>query len=63
MEVCLILGSLAIGLLNFGDSMAQISGLIFCTVAVSMMFYALSQYHFRADKLMKKGTNAMIEYA
>jgi hypothetical protein len=35
--------------------MAQVSGLVFCTVAVSMMFYALAQYHFRADKLLKKG--------
>ena len=54
-QVCLVLGSLAIGLLNFGDSMAQVSGLIFCTVAISMMFYALAQYHFRADRLLKKG--------
>ena len=61
MIVCLVLGSLAIGLLNFGDFVAQMSGIVFCTLAVFMMFYALIQYHIRLDKLKQRETGIQFE--
>ncbi|KAJ3275284.1 hypothetical protein HDV01_001011 [Terramyces sp. JEL0728] len=50
LNLILVLGSLGIGLVNFGDTFAQISGLVFVVVA----FYALVQYHIRADLLERK---------
>ncbi|TPX62556.1 hypothetical protein PhCBS80983_g00337 [Powellomyces hirtus] len=45
---------LAVGLLNFGDRVGQIAGLIFGLIAIVLMFYALVQFWSRADRLQEK---------
>ncbi|KAJ2996103.1 hypothetical protein HDV02_000156 [Globomyces sp. JEL0801] len=55
LNLCLILGSLGLGLFNFGSFLAQVSGMVFTTIAVGFMFYALVQYHVRGDLLAVKG--------
>lgn len=56
LQLCLILGSLGIGFVNFGDSPgATVSGFLFMTITIGMMFYALAQYHIRLNQLERKG--------
>ncbi|KAI0304172.1 vacuolar transporter chaperone 1 [Russula brevipes] len=50
-----ILGGLAVGLLNFGDKVGKISAAIFSVVAVGIMAYALYTYHWRANSIRKGG--------
>ncbi|KAH9977850.1 vacuolar transporter chaperone 1 [Lactifluus volemus] len=50
-----ILGGLAVGLLNFGDKVGKISAAIFSLVAVGIMGYALYTYHWRASSIRKGG--------
>ncbi|KAL9105299.1 MAG: hypothetical protein Q9227_009494 [Pyrenula ochraceoflavens] len=50
-----ILGGLAVGLLNFGDSVGRISAAIFTLVAVAAMLYALGTFHWRAKSIRKRG--------
>lgn len=50
-----ILGGLAIGLLNFGDSVGQISAGLFTLVAMATMVYALFTFHWRAKSIRLKG--------
>ncbi|KAF9429409.1 vacuolar transporter chaperone [Entomortierella beljakovae] len=49
-----LLGSLAIGLLNFGDRIGRISAGVFTFVAVIVMIYALVTFHWRADRIRKR---------
>ncbi|KAF8928111.1 hypothetical protein EDD21DRAFT_386388 [Dissophora ornata] len=49
-----LLGSLAIGLLNFGDRIGRISAAVFTFVAVAVMIYALFTFHWRADRIRKR---------
>ncbi|KAF9360046.1 vacuolar transporter chaperone [Mortierella sp. AD094] len=49
-----LLGSLAIGLLNFGDRVGRISAGVFTIVAVLVMVYALATFHWRADRIRKR---------
>ncbi|KAF9200425.1 vacuolar transporter chaperone [Haplosporangium sp. Z 27] len=49
-----LLGSLAIGLLNFGDRIGRISAGVFTLVAVIVMVYALITFHWRADRIRKR---------
>ncbi|KAF9106683.1 vacuolar transporter chaperone [Mortierella sp. AM989] len=49
-----LLGSLAIGLLNFGDRIGRISAGVFTLVAVIVMVYALTTFHWRADRIRKR---------
>lgn len=56
LHFCIVLGGLALGLLNFGDSVGQISGLLFTAVAMLFMMYALFLYQWRADKIRNRGT-------
>ncbi len=55
LTLCLVIGALGIGLINFGTTFAQVSGMIFTTVAIGFMFYSLVQYHNRQDLLEEKG--------
>lgn len=55
LHFCIVLGGLALGLLNFGDSVAQISGLLFTTVSMVFMLYALYLYQWRAHKIRTRG--------
>ena len=50
-----ILGGLAIGLLNFGDTIGQISAGLFTLVALAAMLYALVTFHWRAKSIRMRG--------
>ncbi|CAG8542448.1 11378_t:CDS:2 [Ambispora leptoticha] len=49
-----ILGGLAVGLLNFGDKIARIAAGMFTCVALMIMMYALWTYHWRARRIRNK---------
>ena len=49
------MGGLALGLLNFGDRIGMISGVIFTIVSMIFMLYALFLYHWRAHKIRNRG--------
>ncbi|GAA97537.1 hypothetical protein E5Q_04215 [Mixia osmundae IAM 14324] len=51
-----VLGGLAIGLLNFGDKVGQISAGLFTIVAMAVMCYALVTYHWRASAIRRRGS-------
>jgi len=52
-----ILGGLAVGLLNFGnDKVGKISAAMFTIVAMAIMVYALTTYHWRANAIRKRGS-------
>ncbi|KAM0751653.1 putative VTC1-protein [Meredithblackwellia eburnea MCA 4105] len=51
-----VLGGLAVGLLNFGDRVGKISAGMFTVVAMSIMIYALVTYHWRANAIRKRGS-------
>jgi uncharacterized membrane protein YidH (DUF202 family) len=50
-----ILGGLAVGLLNFGDSVGRVSAALFTVVAMAAMIYALSTFHWRAKSIRVRG--------
>ncbi|KAI8886051.1 vacuolar transporter chaperone complex subunit, partial [Backusella circina FSU 941] len=50
----LLLGALAIGLLNFSDHVGRISAVIFTVIAIAVMIYALVNFHSRANRIEKK---------
>ncbi|KAI1000172.1 hypothetical protein K3495_g8025 [Podosphaera aphanis] len=50
-----VLGALAVGMLNFGDQTSFISAVVFILVAVSGMIYALYIYHWRAKSIRQRG--------
>jgi uncharacterized membrane protein YidH (DUF202 family) len=50
-----ILGGLAIGLLNFGDKIGKISAGLFTLVAMMAMVYALFTFHWRAKSIRMRG--------
>ncbi|MCJ1418397.1 vacuolar transporter chaperone [Xylographa parallela] len=50
-----LLGGLAIGLLNFGDSVGRISAGLFTLVAMGTMLYALITFHWRARSIRMRG--------
>ncbi|KAG9301440.1 hypothetical protein G9A89_018112 [Geosiphon pyriformis] len=54
LQFTVVLGGLAIGLLNFGDRVGKISAALFTFVAMAVMIYALSIYHWRADRIRKR---------
>jgi len=50
-----VLGALAVGMLNFGDGPAFASAIVFTAVAVLTMLYALATYHWRARSIRRRG--------
>ncbi|CDZ98662.1 vacuolar transporter chaperone 1 [Phaffia rhodozyma] len=54
MHFSVVLGGLAVGLLNFGDKLSKIFGAIYTLIAMAMMTYALFRYHQRAQAIRKK---------
>merc|ERR1712014_330954 len=50
-----ILGGLAVGLLNFGDRVGQISAGLFTLVALAAMLCALVTFHWRAKSIRMRG--------
>ncbi|CAG8438442.1 14016_t:CDS:2 [Ambispora leptoticha] len=53
LQFTVVLGGLAIGLLNFGDRVGRISAGLFTFVAMAVMIYALVIYHWRAEKIRR----------
>ncbi|KAG8856737.1 GTPase regulator Nrf1 [Tulasnella sp. 330] len=51
-----VLGGLAVGLLNFGDKVGRISAAMFSFIAIAIMVYALYIYHWRASAIRKRGS-------
>lgn len=51
LKFTLLLGALAIGLLNFSDKVGRISAVIFTVLSMSIMIYALVTYHDRANRV------------
>jgi uncharacterized membrane protein YidH (DUF202 family) len=49
-----VLGGLAMGLLNFGDRIGQTSAMIFTVIAMGVMLYALYTFHWRATKIRNR---------
>ncbi|KAJ1678890.1 hypothetical protein EV182_003149 [Spiromyces aspiralis] len=50
----IVLGSLALGLLNFGNATSRISGLVFTVIAMVIMVYALVLYQRRAERIRQR---------
>ncbi|RUS20757.1 polyphosphate synthetase protein [Endogone sp. FLAS-F59071] len=54
LHFAVILGGLAVGLLNFGDKIGLISSGLFTFVALSVLGYALYTFHWRAERIRKR---------
>ncbi|KAJ5894963.1 Vacuolar transporter chaperone 1 [Penicillium taxi] len=50
-----ILGGLAVGLLNFGDRIGRISAVLFTLIAMAAMIYAVFTFHWRAQSIRRRG--------
>lgn len=55
LNFAVIVGALAVGMLNFGDKAAKISAFFFTGVAVLTLLYALRTYHWRAKSIRVRG--------
>lgn len=55
LNFAVIIGALAVGMLNFGDKAAKISAFLFTGVAVLTLLYALRTYHWRAKLIRVRG--------
>ncbi|KZV78281.1 putative VTC1-protein controls Sec18p/NSF-dependent priming of snares and [Exidia glandulosa HHB12029] len=53
LHFAVVLGGLAVGLLNFGDRIGRISAGMFSLVAIGVMLYALFTYHWRAAAIRR----------
>ncbi|KAJ9122499.1 GTPase regulator Nrf1 [Naganishia vaughanmartiniae] len=51
LHFAVVLGGLAVGLLNFGDKVGKISAALYTIVAMGVMVYALVIYQFRAKAI------------
>ena len=60
LHFCIVLGGLALGLLNFGDRVGQISGIIFTIVAMMFILYALFLYQWRATQIRNRRNYLLI---
>ena len=49
-----VLGGLAIGLLNFGDRVSRMAAALFTMVAMGVMLYSLYTFLWRANKIRKR---------
>lgn len=49
-----VLGGLAIGLLNFGDRVSRMAAALFTVVAMGVMLYSLYTFLWRASKIRKR---------
>ncbi|KAJ2166407.1 hypothetical protein IW143_002587 [Coemansia sp. RSA 520] len=54
LNFAIVLGSLALGLLNFGDSTGKIAGAAFTVIAMFVMIYALMLFQWRADRIRRR---------
>ncbi|KAJ1674530.1 hypothetical protein EV182_003095 [Spiromyces aspiralis] len=53
----IVLGSLALGLLNFGDTTSRIAGFVFTTISMVVMLYALFLFQWRAERIRRRDPN------
>ena len=51
----MILGGLAVGLLNFSDRIGRISAGLFTIITMAAMIYALVTFHWRAASIRRRG--------
>jgi len=58
LHLTVILGGLALGLLNFGDKISIAAATMFTAVAMMVMLYALGIYLWRARKIRKRESGA-----
>lgn len=49
-----VLGGLAMGLLNFGDRISRLSAMLFIVTSMFVMLYALYTFHWRATKIRNR---------
>ncbi|KAI9140555.1 VTC domain-containing protein [Paraphysoderma sedebokerense] len=54
LHFCMVLSSLSLALLNFGDKVGQISGIIFTVIAMGLKLYALWLYNWRANMIRNR---------
>ncbi|KAJ1742943.1 hypothetical protein LPJ78_002217 [Coemansia sp. RSA 989] len=54
LNFAIVLGSLALGLLNFGDSTGKIAGAAFTVIAMMVMIYALMLFQWRAERIRRR---------
>ncbi|KAJ2455845.1 hypothetical protein EV183_000461 [Coemansia sp. RSA 2336] len=54
LNFAIVLGSLALGLLNFGDSTGKIAGAAFTVIAMMVMVYALMLFQWRAERIRRR---------
>jgi hypothetical protein len=55
LNFAVIVGALAVGMLNFGDKAAKISAFCFTGVSIATLIYALRTYHWRAKSIRVRG--------
>lgn len=60
LQFCLILGSLALALFNFGEDVSVISGIVFVIVAMVFMGYSLYRYLWRGYMIRIKCMKSLI---
>lgn len=56
LNFAIILGSLGVGLLNFGDGVSKISAFLFTVIALVTMGYSLITYQKRAVAISQRGS-------
>ncbi|ORX95017.1 hypothetical protein K493DRAFT_220079 [Basidiobolus meristosporus CBS 931.73] len=56
MNLSVILGAVAIGLLNFGDSVSTVSAVFLSIISLGIMLYGLYLFRWRAGKISRKET-------
>ncbi|KAJ2542000.1 hypothetical protein EV175_006095, partial [Coemansia sp. RSA 1933] len=54
LNFAIVLGSLALGLLNFGDRTGKIAGAAFTLIAMFVMVYALMLFQWRAERIRRR---------
>ncbi|KAJ2798932.1 hypothetical protein H4R20_004638 [Coemansia guatemalensis] len=54
LNFAIVLGSLALGLLNFGDKTGKIAGAAFTVIAMFVMVYALMLFQWRAERIRRR---------
>ncbi|KAJ2053095.1 hypothetical protein H4S04_000898 [Coemansia sp. S16] len=54
LNFAIVLGSLALGLLNFGDRTGKIAGAAFTLIAMFVMVYALVLFQWRAERIRQR---------
>ncbi|KAJ1722347.1 hypothetical protein LPJ53_003215 [Coemansia erecta] len=54
LNFAIVLGSLALGLLNFGDRTGRIAGAAFTVISMGVMVYALMLFQWRAERIRRR---------